>query len=288
MEAKVFWILILLSANNVLGQTPNRFSDSQTADAFFDINAVRKHPLILAHRGGPGLSDTENSITTFDKTARALPNAIIEMDVRLTRDSSFVLLHDATLDRESDATGPVAEKTLNEIKKVRLKTLSGELTAQTIPTFTDVLIWNKNRYMLALDVKPGTDPLRVMKDVEKHQAVHSVFIICYSIAEAQRVREQYPSLWLAVGVNTMADLERLETSKPLSGRLIALTPQKLQPVSFYERLHKLGMLASVGTYGVNQLDEKPMADAKAGYQKLFSQGGDIITTDRPVDVFALF
>lgn len=288
MKIKIFWVLFSLSTSQAMAQTLNRFSDSRTIDAYFDLNTVRKHPLVLAHRGGPGTSDTENSITTFNKTAKVLPNAIIEMDVRLTRDNSLVLLHDATLDRESDATGPVAEKTQAELKKVRLKTLAGDLTDQPLPSFTDILLWNKNRYLLALDVKPGTDPLRVMEKVEKHQAVHSVFVICYSIAEAQRVRDRYPTLWLAVGVNNMTDLERLETSKPLSGRLIALTPQKLQPVNFYERLHKLGMLASVGTYGLNQLDEKPMAEAVAGYRNLFNNGGDIITTDRPVDVSALF
>jgi glycerophosphoryl diester phosphodiesterase len=273
----------------VLAQSVNRFRDSQTADNYFRLKPDRKHPLILAHRGGPGSTDTENSIPTFEKTAKALPDAIIEMDVRMTRDSGFVLLHDPTLDRESDANGPVAEKSLVELKSVKLKTLSGSLTTQHIPTFSDILTWNKNRYMLALDVKPGTDPLRVMQEVQRQQAEHSVFVICYSPAEAQRVRDRYPSLWLAIGVNNMDDLDRLETN-PLasSGHLIALTPQKVQPASYYERLHKLGIPCSIGTYGPNQLDEKPMPEATTGYRNLASQGGDIITTDRPLEVSRLF
>lgn len=283
-------ILVFLSAiSGAMAQRLNRFQHTKAADSFFSLKAVRKHPLILAHRGGPGPSDTENSIVTFTKTTQKLPDAIIEMDVRMTADSNFVLLHDATLDRESDAKGAVAERTLQELTKVKLKTLSGALTGQAMPTFTDVLTWNRNRYMLALDVKPGTDPLQVLKEAEKHRAVHSVFVICYSMAEAQRVRDQYPTLWLAVGINNMADLDRFETSQLVSGqRLIALTPQKLQPVSFYERLHKLGVLASVGTYGIGQLDEKAIAEAEIGYKEIFRQGGDIITTDRPVDVAALF
>lgn len=282
-------LLLTLTMYEGMAQSVNRFRNGKSADDFFSLASTRKHPLILAHRGGPAASDTENSITTFAKTAKALPNAIIEMDVRMTADSQYVLLHDPTLDRESDASGPVAEKTLDELKKVRLKTLSGNLTRQSIPMFADVLQWNKNRYMLALDVKPGTDPLQVMKEVEMHKAVHSVFIICYSMAEAQRMRDRYPLLWLAVGVNNMADLERLEISTLAKGqRLIALTPQKLMPVPFYERLHKLGILASVGTYGANQLDEKPLTDATAGYREIVRQGGDIVTTDRPVEVSGLF
>ncbi|GAB3727829.1 glycerophosphodiester phosphodiesterase family protein [Spirosoma lituiforme] len=288
MKTTCFLFLTFLTTYVGLAQPLNRFHDSQTVDAYFSYQADRKRPLILAHRGGPASTDAENSITTFRKTTKALPNAIIEMDVRLTRDSGFVLLHDPTLDRESDATGSVAEKTVTELKHVKLKTLSGDLTSQAIPTFTDVLEWNKNRYMLALDVKPGTDPLLVLNEVEKHRAVHSVFVICYSMAEAQKVRNRYPSLWLAVGVNDMAGLEALEKSPLASGRLIALTPQKRQPMAFYERLHKLGILASVGTYGKDQLDEKPMAEAAAGYRDLVKQGGDIITTDRPVEVADIF
>ena len=208
MKTGIVVLLCVLVAGSALAQSVNRFKDNQTIDALLQYRPDRQKPLILAHRGGPGLADTENSIVTFSQTANALPDAIIEMDVRMTRDSSFVLLHDATLDRESSAKGAVAEQTLAELKKVNLKTLSGTLTNQSIPTFTDVLSWNKNRYLLALDVKPGTDPLRVIQEVKKHQAEHSVFVICYSFAEAQRVRDQHPMAWLAVGVNSMADLDR--------------------------------------------------------------------------------
>lgn len=285
-----FLIFSLLSMAYVgEAQSLNRFHNSQTVDVYFSYKADRKRPLILAHRGGPEPADTENSITTFDKIAKVLPNAIIEMDVRQTRDGHFILLHDSTLERESDATGPVAEKTLAEVKNVKLKTLEGKATNQLIPVLTDVLKWNKNRYMLALDVKPGTDPLLVIDEVEKHKAIHSVFVICYSMSEAQKVRDRYPLLWLAVGVSSMDDIKRFEVN-PLAktGRLIALTPQKIQPILFYERLHKLGVLCSVGTYGDGQLDEQSVTEAAAGYHDLVKKGGDIITTDRPVEVSKVF
>jgi glycerophosphoryl diester phosphodiesterase len=288
MKTGISILFSVLISGPVLSQSVNRFQDSQAIDALLQYQPGRQKPLILAHRGGPGLVDTENSIVTFTQTASALPDAIIEMDVRMTLDSGFVLLHDATLDRESNATGAVAEQTLVDLKNVKLKTLSGERTNQTITTFTEVLNWNKNRYLLALDVKPGTDPLRVMQEVEMHQAGHSVFIICYSFAEAQRVRDQYPTVWLAVGVNSMADLDRLETNSLASGHLIALTPQQLQPASYYERLHKLGVLCAVGTYGTGQLDEKPIKEVAIGYRDVFSRGGDVLTTDRPLEVSVLF
>lgn len=289
MKIPFLLLLIAFIASDVTAQQVDRFQTNQSIDNFFQYKPTRKRPLILAHRGGPGPSDTENSIITFDQTAKALPNAIIEMDVRMTRDSGFVLLHDATLDRETNAKGPVADWMLADLKKIRLKILTGELTDQRIPTFSEILTWNKNRFMLALDVKPGTDPLRVMEEVRKQQAEHSVFVICYSFAEAQRVRDRYPSIWLAIGISGVDDIARLEKDSLLvGGRLIALTPQKMQPVSFYERLHKLGIPCSIGTYGTGQLDEQPITEAASGYRGLFRQGGDIITTDRPAEVANLF
>ncbi|GAB4030185.1 glycerophosphodiester phosphodiesterase family protein [Spirosoma jeollabukense] len=288
MKVKLLFLISVLLTSEGMAQSINRFRDSQTIDAFFRYTPARKRPLILAHRGGPGPVDTENSIITFSKTASALPDAILEMDVRMTRDSGYVLLHDATLDRESNAKGPVAERSLAELKSTQLKTLAGELTNQHMPTFADVLAWNQNRYLLALDVKPGTDPIRVMELVKKYKAENAVFVICYSLADAQRVRTTYPKLWLAVGVNSLEDMDHFERSALPKARLIALTPQKLQPVSFYDRLHKLGILSSVGTYGTGQLDEKPIQEAAAGYKEIVRQGGDILTTDRPLEVADLF
>lgn len=285
----MYYVVVLLCVSiKLTGQSLNRFQNVAALDRFLHYQPDRKQPLILAHRGGPDPSDTENSITTFTKTARVMPDAILEMDVRLTRDSTYVLLHDITLDRESNAVGAVADWTLADLQKVRLKTLNGKLTDQPIESFEKVLSWNKNRYVLALDVKPGTDPMQVMQTVMKYKAEHSVFVICYSMADAQRMRAYFPTLWLAVGINNMNDLERLEKGSLSTSRLIALTPQELQTTLFYERLHKLEIPCSVGTYGVGQLDEKPLPEAASGYRMLFRQGADILTTDRPKAVMTLF
>ncbi|MBO0949076.1 glycerophosphodiester phosphodiesterase family protein [Fibrella forsythiae] len=287
MKSSFLLLFTLFVSSSVTAQSINRFRDSQTLDLFLQYQPTQQRPLILAHRGGPGPADTENSIVTFAKTSTALPDAILEMDVRMTRDSSLVLLHDATLDRESNANGAVSDWTFADLKKVLLKTLAGDLTKQTIPTLADVLNWNKNRYVLALDVKPGTDLVRVMNVVKKYNAEHSVFMICYSLADAQQMRKDYPTLWLAVGVGSLADIDKLEAAS-LSGRLIALTPPQRQSALFYERLHRHGIPCAIGTYGVGQLDEQPLPDVANRYRDTFRQGGDILTTDRPMAVSELF
>ncbi len=46
---------------------------------------------------------------------------VIEFDVSLTRDEQFVLLHDATLDRETTGRGPLRHLTAAEFKRLRLR-----------------------------------------------------------------------------------------------------------------------------------------------------------------------
>lgn len=43
---------------------------------------------------------------------------MVEADVRRTRDGILLMLHDATLDRTTDATGPVVERTFAELAEV--------------------------------------------------------------------------------------------------------------------------------------------------------------------------
>ncbi|MCB5272778.1 putative glycerophosphoryl diester phosphodiesterase 1 [Arthrobacter sp. SO5] len=71
-------------------------------------------PLVYAHRGA--------SYAFAEHTRAAYLQAIadgadgVECDIHLTRDQHAVLLHDATLDRTSDGTGPVADRTLADLR----------------------------------------------------------------------------------------------------------------------------------------------------------------------------
>ena len=63
-------------------------------------------PVVIAHRGGSRLRP-ENTLASFDH-AIALGVDALECDVHLSRDGEPVVIHDATLDRTTDAIGPVA------------------------------------------------------------------------------------------------------------------------------------------------------------------------------------
>jgi len=63
-------------------------------------------PVVIAHRGGARLRP-ENTMLAFEH-AVALGVDAIECDVHLSKDGQLVVIHDATVDRTTNATGPVA------------------------------------------------------------------------------------------------------------------------------------------------------------------------------------
>jgi glycerophosphoryl diester phosphodiesterase len=73
-------------------------------------------PSAIAHRGGSRLAP-ENTLAAFERAA-ALGVDAIECDVQLSRDDEVVVIHDATLDRTTDASGPVRARTADELARV--------------------------------------------------------------------------------------------------------------------------------------------------------------------------
>jgi glycerophosphoryl diester phosphodiesterase len=71
---------------------------------------------VFAHRGGAGLAP-ENTRGAF-RQAAALGVDGCELDVRLSKDGEVVVIHDATLERTTDADGPVSALTAAELGRV--------------------------------------------------------------------------------------------------------------------------------------------------------------------------
>src|SRR4051812_35188853 len=79
-------------------------------------NIVPLRPLVYAHRGGAALRP-ENTIASFDY-GLSLGADGLEFDVRLSRDGVVVIHHDATLERTTNAAGPVSSLTADELARV--------------------------------------------------------------------------------------------------------------------------------------------------------------------------
>ena len=67
----------------------------------------------IAHRGASSYAP-ENTFAAFD-LAVEMGIGDIELDVQFTKDSHIIVIHDETLDKTTNATGPVSERTLKAV-----------------------------------------------------------------------------------------------------------------------------------------------------------------------------
>lgn len=70
---------------------------------------------VIAHRGGSAAAP-ENTLPAFDCAVALGPDVVLELDVRLSADGRVVVIHDGTLDRTTDGTGPVIGRTAAELQ----------------------------------------------------------------------------------------------------------------------------------------------------------------------------
>ncbi|MEU0762952.1 glycerophosphodiester phosphodiesterase family protein [Streptomyces microflavus] len=87
--------------------------------------------LTLGHRGVMGV-EPENTLRSFVRAQEAGMDAI-ELDLHLSKDGALAVMHDAAVDRTTDGTGPIAGKTLAELRE--LDAGKGE----RVPVFEEVL-----------------------------------------------------------------------------------------------------------------------------------------------------
>ncbi|WP_089105878.1 glycerophosphodiester phosphodiesterase [Streptomyces hyaluromycini] len=87
--------------------------------------------LTIGHRGVMGV-EPENTLRSFAAAQQAGLD-LIELDLHLSKDGALVVMHDAEVDRTTDGTGPIAEKTLEELRA--LDAGRGE----RVPVFEEVL-----------------------------------------------------------------------------------------------------------------------------------------------------
>lgn len=110
--------------------------------------------LVVAHRGAHQ-HQPENSLASIE-AAIALGAAVVEVDIRRTRDGVYVLMHDTTLERTTNGTGPVHEVSYAELNQLQLKMSSGTLTEQRAPTLAEALAVARGQIFLMLDAKVDT------------------------------------------------------------------------------------------------------------------------------------
>lgn len=271
-------------------QSSNKFcqpKDFAELKTLLRYNPQQNTPFIMAHRGGPADGFPENCLATFKYTLQQVRCPLIEFDVRMSKDSVLLLAHDDELERMSNGTGFVSKSLWKDLKTLYLKNEEDQVSPYHPPLFKQALDFlRKKSCILIIDNKPGTAIDLVLQQITRAKVENQTVLICYSLKDAEYVYRKKPNLMLALGFNQEAQIAAIEKSSIPKDQLVALTPREIQPASYYERIHALGISCSLGTNG--NIDTLTLTDSKALYWERFKAGADIICTDRPVEVARIF
>ncbi|MBQ2255715.1 MAG: glycerophosphodiester phosphodiesterase [Clostridia bacterium] len=107
---------------------------------------MAKYGKKFAHRGLWDADSPENSLAAFKKAVDA--GYGIEFDIHKTSDGHVVVFHDDTLTRMCGVEGKIEQKTLAELRELRLKG-----TDQQIPTLQEMLALVDGRVPLLVELK---------------------------------------------------------------------------------------------------------------------------------------
>lgn len=257
------------AAITVNGAGEEKLSDCVTKPDCFET-------MVCSHRGVHDRDHPENSIPGILK-AIELGVDFVEIDIRETKDDILVLMHDSTLDRTTDGTGNVSERTLEQLQDLRLKEPETKEIFEdaTIPTLEEVFAVTRGKVILDLDLKTSRMDL-VAAFIQKHDGYEYMIARkggTAALTELRKLDEQ---------IVIMADFYELED---LDSLIEAIDPGLVQVdydfgKEVIDMLHEKGIKAWDNALG--PIDVFLAASCSSiPLQSYLDKGIDIVQTDYP-------
>lgn len=156
-------------------------SESPASTSPADRLLASKHPLVIAHRGYSAFAP-ENTPLAFD-LALAAGADLVELDYHHSADGVPVVLHDATLDRTTDAVAlwggkdlPVAARTLSELAKLEAgRWFRTPAPGQRLVPLTEALDLIQARGVTLIERKAG-DPSTLVRLLADRALLNQVVV----------------------------------------------------------------------------------------------------------------
>ncbi len=135
---------------------------------------------VVGHRGAAGVLP-ENTLAGF-RYAIELGVDYVECDVHLSRDGQLVVMHDATVDRTTDATGAICDLDFDHIRS--LDAGKGE----QIPTLDEVLALVQGQVKLLCELKGEGVENATIDAVKARGMTSEVYFTCFNMDRLEAVR----------------------------------------------------------------------------------------------------
>lgn len=242
-------------------------------------------PRVFAHRGGCALGP-ENTIAAFDRGLAAGADGL-ELDVQLSADGVIVVCHDDTLDRTTNASGPVATRTAAELSRVDAGYHFVDGAGQHpfrgqgvgVPTLREVL----ERYPeipIIVEMKPDTVEMgrTLAADVAAARATDRICAAGYGTRSLGAARQALPAMASSAALSEVrVALYRSWVGwppmrPPYGGYQVPECAGSLRVVSqrFIRHAHRAGLEVQLWTI-----------DAAVDMERLLGWGADALISNRP-------
>ena len=113
-------------------------------------NPKSNYVVVISHRGD-WRNYPENSIPAIESIIR-MGVDMMELDVKMTKDSVLVLMHDKTIDRMTNGKGKVSDITYDSLMTFKMKRAHNVATDSIkVPTLREALLCCKDRILVNVD-----------------------------------------------------------------------------------------------------------------------------------------
>ncbi|WP_329618423.1 glycerophosphodiester phosphodiesterase family protein [Streptomyces brevispora] len=185
--------------------------------------------LTIGHRGVMGV-EPENTLRSFVHAEQAGMD-LIELDLHLSKDGALAVMHDAEVDRTTDGKGPIAEKTLAELRE--LDAGRGE----RVPVFEEVL--DAVGSPLQAEIKDVAAARTLAEVMRRRDLVDRVEVISFHDEAIAEIAQLVPGVRTALVASRWGD-DVTDRAKAVGATRLVLNVRRIT-LELVERAHAEGL-----------------------------------------------
>ena|ERR1035437_6599385 len=177
---------------------------------------------IIGHRGAAGVA-FENSLEAIGSMISQNID-VIEFDIRLTKDSKLVVLHDKTTNRVADISVDVAKTTYQELSSLKLR------NGQAVPILEEVLevVGNQSIYIDIKDKGCASEAIGVLKRYPKSV----VSFVSFDVSELEVIHSLNPNIPVYV-LQHSRPLRIIKEARRIDATGIGINKWVINPVTYF-------------------------------------------------------
>lgn len=236
-----------------------------------------KHRFVVVAHRGDHTQAPENTLLAY-KNAIKNGADYVEIDLRTTKDSQLVIMHDASLLRMTGINAKVKDCLYDSLKNLQVRdTNHPEWGSQKLPTFNEVLQLSKGKINIYLDFKEASVLQAYQAIVANNMEQHVIVYINHpqQLIDWQRIAPKMP---------LMISLPQKVTSKAMMDSVLTKYPIDILDGNYNE--YTVETIQAAQAKGVPIWADIQGKDEDKHWQLAIALGLDGLQTDHPKDLIA--